>query len=254
MNKIRFWCFAMAAFLCISAARSQAQTTQAAPERPFPVVTRTIELKYVDPFQIKTTLDPVAKVNGTIITVDQRSKLLLLTGSPERISDMESLIRKLDTVPVPDKSIEITGYLLLAGEEPGSTQNIPPALESALKQLRATFNYKFYHLADTIYLRNRTGGGGNTSGNIALPALDALPGNAGIRETSYQFRYERSYLTHDEKGDVIHLSGVYLGLSRNFSISTDVDLRSGQTVIVGKTSVGMGNMGLIAVITAKIVD
>jgi hypothetical protein len=74
------------------------------------------------------------------------------------------------------------------------------------------------------------------------------------RETAYQFRYERSYLTHYEKGEVIHLSGIYLSLSRNFSISTGIDLRSGQTVIVGKTSFAVGNTGLIAAITAKIVD
>ncbi len=254
MSKIRLSYLAVAVILCFGAIKSAAQTTQAAPERPATVITRTIELKYVDPYQIKSTLDPIAKVNGTIITVDQRSKLVLLTGSPDRITDLESLIRKLDTVPVPDKTIEITGYLLLAGDEPASTQNFPPALEPALKQLRATFNYKTYQLADTLFLRNRTGGSGNTSGNIVLPVTDVPPGNAATRDAAYQFRYERSYLTHEEKGDVIHLSGIYLSLSRNFSISTDIDLRSGQTVIVGKTSLGIGNTGLIAVITARIVD
>jgi hypothetical protein len=70
----------------------------------------------------------------------------------------------------------------------------------------------------------------------------------------YLFSYNRSYLSRDEKGEVIHLDRLVLDLP-NGSILTNVDLRSGQIVVVGKTNYEKGgSSALIAVITAKLID
>lgn len=65
-------------------------------------------------------------------------------------------------------------------------------------------------------------------------------------------RFDRSSWTRDDKVDVIHLSGVQLSVVDGGSIATDLDLRAGQMVVVGKTT--YQKSALIAVITAKVVD
>jgi len=252
MNKIRYWLTAIAVMGCLGGAVAQEQNPQPPQQKPANLITRTVEVKYADLYQIARTLDPIAKANGTIITADSRAKVLLLTGSPEQISGMESLVRRLDTTPAPEKNIELTVYLLTASDSSGASQNVPPQLEPALKQLRSIFNYKSYQLLDTIFMRNRTLERGSTLGFLSPPESEAkspiaIGGN-------YSFTYSHSYLTHDEKGDLIHLDNVSLQIGHGSSISTNIDLRPGQMVVVGKSNLGTGGAALIAVVTVRVVD
>jgi hypothetical protein len=237
---------------CLGGVAAQTQNPQPPQPKPANVITRTVEVRYADLNQIRVTLDPIAKANGTIITADFRTKVLLLTGSPERIGEMESLVRRLDTAPAPEKSIELTVYLLTASDSTGASQNIPPQLDPAMKQLRSIFNYKSYQLLDTIFMRNRTLERGSTVGFLASPEGEAK--SSAVGRGNYSFTYSHSYLTHDEKGDLIHLDNVSLQLWPGSSIATNIDLRPGQMVVVGKSNFETGNGALIAVVTARVVD
>ncbi len=255
MNKIRYWIITTGILGCLGGVMAWAQTTQPAQEKPANIITRAVQLRYADPYSISSTLSPITKANGIIVTVDSRNKSLLLAGSPERIDEMESLIRRMDTAPAPEKDIEITVYLLTAGDSTGPSQEIPPQLDPVLKQLRSTFTYKSYQLLDTIFMRNRTGAQGRTNGYLPVTEPDKAPG-------SYSLTYERSYMSRDEKADVIHLSGLILSVAQSGdagrgsgmygNISTDIDLRAGQMVVVGKTS--FAKSALIAVLSARVVD
>ena len=72
---------------------------------------------------------------------------------------MESLIRRIDVPPSPAQNInvELTAYLLIAGETVGVGQPVPAQLAPALMQLRSTFTYKDYELLETLWMRNRVG-------------------------------------------------------------------------------------------------
>ena len=63
-----------------------------------------------------------------------------------------------------------------------------------------------------------------------------------------------SYLTHDERGDLIHLDNVSLQIGQVSGITTNIDLRPGQMVVVGKSNFETGIGALIAVVTATVVD
>jgi hypothetical protein len=238
---------------CLGGVAAQEQNPQPPQQKSAALITRTVEVKYADLYQIVSTLNPIAKANGTIITADSRAKVLLLTGSPERIAEMESLVRRLDTAPVNAKSIELTVYLLLASSSSGAAQAIPQQLGPTLKQLSSIFNYHYYQVLDTIFMRNRVLDRGSTSGFLALPGSDTKSPTS-LMSGKYNFSYSHSYLTHDEKGDLIHLDNVSLQVGQNSGISTGIDLRPGQMVVVGKTSFETGNGALIAVITAAVVD
>lgn len=176
MNKIRYWSVAFGIMVCLVGTLSRAQTTQPTQEKPANIITRSVDVKNTDPRQLSYTLAQIAKLSGVLITVDDRNKLLLLTGEPERISDIESLVHRLDTASVPEKDLEITVYLLTAGETAGPSQEIPPQLDPVLKQLRTTFTYKSYQLLDTIFMRNRIGAEGRTNGYLPLGEPEKKPG------------------------------------------------------------------------------
>jgi hypothetical protein len=258
MNKPRCAFFAIAAIFCLGINISLAQIKPTSQGKPVGIITNVVDLKYAAPEDVADMLNSVAKASGTILTVDKRNRVLLVTGDPERVGEIESLIRRLDTVAVPAKSIEITTYLLIANDEAGSPQNAPPILDSALKQLRATFNYKSYQLLDAIFLGAVAGRRAEVSGVLTLPEkffkgeLAVGEGKSQQRH-NYRFSFEGSYLTREEKGDIIHLSWLNLTMPTG-SISTNLDLRSGQTVVLGKAGTGIGNTAMIAVITAKVVD
>jgi hypothetical protein len=253
MNKIRYWLAAIAVMGCVGAAAAQEQNPQSPQSKSAGLITRTVDVKYADLYKIVSTLNPIAKANGTIITADSRARVLLLTGSPERIGEMESLVRRLDIAPASEKNLELTVYLLTANDSNRASQNIPQQLDPALKQLRSIFNYKSYQVLDTIFMRNRILEHGSTSGFLAQlegeskSASSLLPGR-------YNLSYGHSYLTQDDRGDLIHLDNVSLQVGQVSGISTNIDLRPGQMVVVGKSNFETGNGALIAVITARVVD
>jgi hypothetical protein len=226
-----------------------AQNPPPAQEKPAAVITRTIDVKNADVNRIREILSAIAKATGTTLAPDQANRLIILSGSPDRVAEMESLVRRLDVPPSPSQafSIEVAAYLLVAGEAPGVGQEVPPQLAPALMQLRSTFNYKTYKLLETVWTRNRLGGSSRASGNLPVVLADGKETVLG-----YNFSYASSYLTHDPKGDVIHLDGLEIE-TQGGRISTNIDIRPGQMVVVGKTSYDR-RQALVAVLTAKIVD
>ena len=249
MKNVRLLLMTIAAVWFLGLMEAQAQNPPPAQDKSAGIITRTIDVKNADVNRIIEILYAIAKATGTTMAPDQANKLIILTGNPDRIAEMESLIRRMDVPPSPsqDFSVELTAYLLVAGEW-ASTEPVPAQLEPALKQLRSTFTYKSYQLLDTLWMRNRVGKEAKTTGNFRVDELDGKSRTAG----PYSFSCLISHVTDDGKGAVIHLDNIQLGTQRG-NISTNIDIRPGQMVVVGKTSFE-GNQALIAVITAKIVD
>jgi len=230
--------------------RAQAQNPPPAQDKPATIITRSVDVGNADVRRISETLYPIAKATGTTMAPDQANKLIVLSGNPDRIAELESLIRRMDvpSAPSQETNVELTAHMLIAGETTGAGQTIPAQLEPALKQLRSTFTYKSYQLLDTLWLRNRVGRKAETSGSFGVLEIEGKGRTAG----GYSFSCTISHVTHDAKGNVIHLDGVYIQTAGG-AISTNIDIRPGQMVVVGKTSFA-GNQALIAVLTAKIVD
>ena len=246
MRKIRFWLIAISAVCLWGGLSSLAQAPQQPAEKHKEIVTRVIDVKYVDPTVFIFVLEPFKTASGASISPSQTMKTLTLSGSPEIVAAMEAVIRKLDVAPPPEKSFELTAYLLMTSDSASSAQSLPAQLEPVLKQLRATFSYKNYQLLDTLVLRNRIGAAGHTSEEIPDPGFSDRVIGCGLA-------YGQSQLTHDDRGDIIKLTGLDLILGKG-RINTSIDLRVGQMVVVGKTNFAVGNSALIAVLSARVVD
>ena len=229
---------------------AQAQDSRPAQEKSAAIITRTIDVKNAEVVSIIDTLRAIAKANGTTMAPDLANRLIILSGDPDRVAELEGLIHRLDVPPPASQrvSVELTAYLLVAGEDEGVGQPVPAQLEPALAQLRKTFTYKSYQLLDTLWMRNRVGRKAETTG--IFPRSEAAA--RGRSSSGYTFSCSISHVTHDGKGDVIHLDNVDI-ITGSGRIETNIDIRPGQMVVVGKTSYE-GDQAMIAVLSARIVD
>jgi hypothetical protein len=160
-----------------------------------------------------------------------------------------------DRQPAANTNVEMTVYLI-SGSAQGTTDDVPKDLESTVKQLHSVFAYKSYKLSESFILRGRSGYA-STEG--------VLPG-VGLR---YRFGYGRLLLSGDAPR-AVQLDGLYLELTKPVSgftdgngkehyqtvakISTNLDMRDGQKIVVGKSSLNSVGDALILVIVPKIVD
>jgi len=156
------------------------------------------------------------------------------------------------------QNVEVTLYLMSAVGQP-ATAGIPTELEGVVKQLRGMFSYKGYELIDTQLLRVRNGHGAEASGVVG--------GTAGPYKTISQVRFNAADVSGDERGRTIHIRGLKVGLKvpvptgsggafnyLDTGINTDVDVREGQKIVVGKANMDGSDRASIVVLTAKVVD
>jgi hypothetical protein len=174
-----------------------------------------------------------------------------ISAPPAVMAAIEETIKRLDVPPPPFKSIELTGYILEALAHPADTPSMPPELESVVAQLKRTFSYLAYRLADTLIARARDSSG-----------LDADVTSAGdfleVGRLTYLLSVRRAFITEGTGGAVVHLDRMsfrahnpkMMGPAR---FSGDVDIRAGQRVVVGNTGLGSGN-AIILVLSARVVD
>ena len=179
------------------------------------------------------------------------------------LPEIEKIIQRLDVPPPPVQNIDVTIYLMSALGQPAAGA-VPSELEGVVKQLKSTFSYKGYQLIDTQVIRVRAGQGGDASGVVE----NSSP-VAGAKTVS-QVKFRSASVSTDEKGRAIRIDNLRVGLrvpipsSPNSKpdsfqyietgINTDVDIREGQKVVVGKANMDGSDRASIVVLTAKVVE
>jgi len=221
---------------------------------------RMFQLKYADARRVAVVLQHFA---GGPINWDDQLKTLTIIPRAGAMPEIEKIIQRLDVPPPPVQNIDVTIYLMSALGQPAGGV-VPPELESVVKQLKNTFSYKGYQLIDTQVIRVRAGQGGEASGVIEGPSVD---GNKAIS----QIKFRSASVSTDEKGRAIRIDGFRVGLRvpvasaglgagqkqyqyLDTGITTDVDIREGQKVVVGKANMDGSDRASIVVLMAKVVE
>jgi hypothetical protein len=221
-------------------------------------VTRVFQLKYADPRSLSVLLSQYGLVKS-----DQTLKAVTITTRDNTaLLEVEQIIKRFDVPPPPPppvQNIDVTIYLMSALGTPSSGA-VPPELEPVVKQLKNTFSYKGYQLIDTEVMRVRAGQGGEVSG--VVNGAPAVEGN----KTISQVKFRSASVSTDEKGRAIRIDGLKVGLripvisgQKQFQyidtgINTDVDIREGQKVVVGKANMDGSDRASIVILTAKVVE
>jgi hypothetical protein len=215
-------------------------------------IQKLITVKYVDANVVHNLLRTFAPGNDWSMESDNRLHVIALRGRPEIVATLEEAIKKLD---VPPADFELTVYLISSSPQVGD--QLPDALASTVKQLHGVFAFKGYQLLDSFVLQGIDGQGGNAVGNLSKDG----------KNSTYRFRYDRAAVS-GEGPKVVNLHNLDLQIqsftgafnkdgypvSHDTTLHTDIDIRDGQKVVVGKSDVNNGESPLILVVTAKVVE
>ncbi|MBI4470560.1 MAG: hypothetical protein HY650_14695 [Acidobacteria bacterium] len=236
------------------------EASSSIPQEPRTIL-RVVDVKHAEVGLLANAIRQIG-FRGSVVP-DAASRTLTLRGNGEEVNAMGAMIEKLDVAPPPVRNLELTAYLLVALDKPQTDPPLPAKLETVVKQLRATFNYQGYQLLETLVVRNREGKEGSVTG--VVPSSPETP-----LKTFYTFSYRSADVARDEKGNVIRIDRLILGARipipvesgaqddkvqyQNTGVQTNVDMREGQMVVIGKANVDGSNNALIIVLTAKVVE
>jgi len=212
-----------------------------------------------------TVQDLVAGTPVRVTTSDNDH--VILSGPKDMVTGFEEVIKQLDIPAVAKKDVETTVFMITASTQVSAATALPPELDPVVKQLKSIFNYKGFHLMDSLVLRSRDGERGENSGVLQSAETLIAQSPPSYARTTYHFEFSHSNIDGDSTGRVIRFDGLRLNLKIpvatgtnqytfiDAGIATNVDVPEGKKVVVGKTSGVEGpDNALILVISAKVVD
>lgn len=214
-------------------------------------VRKLIQVKYVSANRVQSLLRNYTNLS---VDSDDTMHILALRGTEDMVAAYEEAVKKLD---VPPLDFDLTVYLISTSAQAGD--QLPEALAATAKQLHGVFAYKGYQLLDSFTLRGRDGQGANGFGGASADGT--------IRNSTYSFHYNRASVL-DGPPKIVNLQNLNLQIRmptgmrneksqpeyKTTGLSTDIDIRDGQKVVVGKSDLNNGENPLILVVTAKVVE
>jgi hypothetical protein len=224
-------------------------------------INKLITLKYVDP----SAVAPMFARWGVSIIPNNQMRTLAINGNPDKVAAVELAIKQFDVAP---KTIELTVYFVVGGDQPtmAGAGAVPQDLRDVITQLKGAFAFKEYKMLDALTLRTRAGSSADTSGilNSANPPKMSQFSirNASVSEDGTTIRIDRMHAglripytrrdtAAETKGGIPLVKGVeYI----NSGIDQDVDVKEGQKVVVGRSSLEGPQQALFLILTAHVIQ
>lgn len=213
-------------------------------------IEKLVRLKYADPQKISRLLNYF----GVLMTWDSEMKVLAVHGTPEQIAAVEEAIKQLDVAGAAPKNIELTVYFVVGSDRENLEGNpVPQDLQNVITQLKNAFTFKNYRMLDMLTLRTRSGVGAETTGQLSASQLPSL--------TTFKVRSA----SVGEDG-AIRIDGLHAGLRiiiassqqkydyADTGLSADVDVKEGQKVVVGRTSMAGPDKALFLILMAQVIN
>jgi hypothetical protein len=222
------------------------------PLMPPEQVQKLVTLKYADP---QSVANLISVFGLDSVRLDTHLKVISLSGTKARVASAEEAIKQLDLPSAAPKNIELTVFFVVGSDQnPLAGNPIPAELQTVVTQLKTTFPFKAYALLDVLALRTRSGSGAETSGQL----------NGSSRLST--FRVQSASVDGD--GSNIRLEHLHAGVRNLVSlgdptkkqyvdtgISADVvDVKDGQKLVIGRSSLDGPEKALFLVLIAKIIN
>ncbi|MBI2689265.1 MAG: hypothetical protein HYX27_23420 [Acidobacteria bacterium] len=219
---------------------------------------RVVQLKYINPDSTAAVLDILAAGRVRWRT-DGNLRIIALSGPSDLVEAMDAAVKKLDVPASGPKNLEVIFHIITANSQPGAN-SVSPDLNAVVQQLGTVFGLKSFRVLESAVMRGREGRSIESSGIIAIPVKgDGTP--------EYHIKCQRLTTSSSDKGLQIRMDNLEFrimlpianadgkGFSyRNASIHTDVDVREGQKVVVGKSSLDTSGQSVFLVVSAKAID
>lgn len=217
-------------------------------------ITKMLHLQFTEP---RAIVNLVSSYNVQIQFNDSM-KVMMLNGLPANVAAAEAAVKLLDVAP---KSVELTVYFVMGGDNPqqmAGAPAVPADIRDVITQLKNAFTFKEYRMLDILTLRTRTGSDAETSGIL----------NTGTPPKMSQFSIRN--VTVGEDG-VIRIDHMHAGLRIPYRTSTtatqpgkseyvnsgidqNVDIKEGQKVVVGRSSLEGPERALFLILTAHVIQ
>jgi hypothetical protein len=228
----------------LSLAAQDGKKADTAPKKP--QIQRLFILKYADPLQLMDLL----RVFDASVRQNAEMHALAIEASPEAMRAIEDAIQKLDVPSAMPKNVEMTVFLLVASDAAAAASAggpIPKDLDSVATQLKAAFPFKNYGLLDVLTFRTRTGQPVNTTSSGGSLQIDNMPVSVitTVRINSISVESDGSTVRIDK------LNTRYQWGHQNLELSTDLDVKEGQKVVVGRLGI-THDQALFLVMMAKV--
>ncbi len=225
-------------------------------------ITKLITLQNTEPRAIESML----QMFGVRVNSNNQMKTMAIYGTTKEVAAAEAAIKRLDVAP---KNIDLIVYFVVGGDLPAQMTGgaIPQDLRDVITQLKGTFTFKEYKMLDVLTLRTRVGSSAETSGIL----------NAGNPPRMSQFSIRNTSLSED--GTTIRIDRMHAGLRIPFvrregvgadakgganvqkafeyinsGIDQDVDVKEGQKVVVGRSSLEGPQQALFLILTAHVIQ
>jgi hypothetical protein len=213
------------------------------PER----TTKLVRLKYADP----QTLRNIISQFGVNVMPESGMKVMTIEGTQPHLAAAEAAIQQLDVAP---KNVELTVHFVVGTDQATpNTSPVPAAIRDVIAQLKGTFTFKDYRMLDVLTIRTRAGSQAETTGILDTKSNPPRLSTFSVRNT-----------TVSEDGATVRLDRMHAGIRipimatqgkveyTNTGIDQDVDVKEGQKVVVGRSSLEGPAQALFLILTAKV--
>ena len=232
-------------------------------------VSKLVPVKYADP----NSLSNLIRMFGVEVQIGGQGgfgtplKVLGIAGSPDAVAAAEAAIHQLD---IPPRNIELTVHFVVGSDQANLAGNaVPQDLRDVIAQLKSTFAFKEYRMLDVLTLRTRSGSPAETSGilnNASAPRLSVFSiRSATVSEDGGTVRIDRMHaglripmINRAAAAAAAAGTGVADGNFgkveyRDTGIDQDVDVKEGQKVVVGRSSLEGPEKALFLILTARVI-
>ncbi len=213
-------------------------------------------------------LPPVLRIFHVHAQAHPSLGILTLDGPADQVAAAAAAARELDVAPAPTPSLEVTVFVLGASKTRPLSGQVPPALEEVAHQLKDVFGFRGVDLIDSMSVRVLDRGRGGIQGILsAADGVPALPYRFGfnratlveregtepsVRLAGFQFEAATPHLLASLPSNLAHSETPAADFQTE--LATDLELRAGQTAVVGRAATAGGRDGLILVVRAQVVE
>ena len=231
----------------LATAQEKAKTEPPADSK---VLTRTYELKNVDPREILSVISPY--LYQIMPSYNSGSRLLVVKVLPENLQAFENLLKKLDVEP-PQVTFRI--FTLVASQKEGAPALELPELAGVVAELRRVLGFKSYTLDGVSALQVSSG---SRSNRIRLNSkveglaldLDEVVADRGA-DGRRRVRFGLTLRTYPAEGPVVIGEGQTIVSTRLIESNQTMIAENG-TLVAGVSKLGDGGDALVLVIQATI--
>ncbi len=247
---------ALSAGATVASAAGQASDSPP-PTKPVEMATKVFAVRHVEPRHVASVLE----IYGGAARPQTDLRVVAWGGPADRLAAVEATVAALDVVPQPARDLLLTVWLVAASQRELPGQEPPATVRTAIGSLSDPSAGRYVRLLDRALLRVR-----EDSHDARIRGLvSGLTFGSG----SYELRIRQLALQPGRPSPSVRLDGLAFeiatpaspsageserGLRPAGSLSTDLDLVVGSTVVVGATPLEAAGESLLLVLHAAIAD